>query len=592
MLHTCNMKLLRRVGLSLSALLIPALVLNPAPAHARVLDPGSPVTSWGNNGVVELWETGASGEISITNQDVFEDNSGRYVFAARETIGVTEFISVRAISANGTQAFNYVLPETTYDFTGVSQFDIDASGRYIVGAEVNINGDYEFAVVRVNANGSIDTSFASQGVINFQTKINSYLNSLNSGCTGLVNIKDLATDPIDSSIYVLGSVTPYCTIAGFDSSQTRLWRIDSMGNIDTTFGTGSLEAFPITGDSGMYPFGSSREARIKTYDGLTLTLITTGHDKIDTSNFELFHQDIDISGAVPTAIIQPNQKTFNSSRQQSELVVTDFDVRNDGKISIIGTESIENTNHGFVMLLSPSSNRWDYLEFETDCYFLSVIVDSANNTYVSRECGYSNQSYTDSILKYSVHGERISFTGPQGSFGARSDIDYFDNKLFVDSSNVTAIGTALNKGGMLTKLVFGARYHVNSVTIPDPPPPAAPVVEAAPAPAPAPIVAPALPTQSAPVAIPAGMKVKKKLKFPITSKAGNPLKVTASGSCKVSPVFKKVKVKVGKKTKKVKKQTGWTVQMKKKKKTCTITQTDAGGNGYAPLSSTSTVTIK
>jgi hypothetical protein len=595
MLHTCNMKLLRRAGLSLSVLLIPALVLNPAPASARVLDPGSPVTSWGNNGVVEHWESGANGDISITNQDVFEDNSGRYVFAARETIGVTEYVSVRAISANGTQAFSYVLPETTHDFTSVSQFDIDASGRYIVGAEVNRNSDYEFSVVRVNTNGSIDTSFASQGVMNFQTRINSYLNSLNSGCTGLISIKDLATDPLDSSIYILGSVTPYCTIAGFDSLQTRLWRIDSSGNIDTTFGTGTLEAFPITGETNVVPWSSGKDARIKTYDGLTLTILMNSRNLVNSINyFELFHQDIDITGATPFAKTQPNQKTFNASNEQSDLQVIDFDERYDGKISILGSESFGNESYSVFWFLNPSNNRWDYVEFETDCTYQSLVVDTANNTYVSKECGFTNSSYTDSILKYSPLGIRTSFIGPQGNFGTRSEIDYWRNKLFVNNESLTAIGTASNRiGTPSTSFVFGTRYHVNSVTIPDPPAPAAPApAPAAPAPAPAPILAPALPAQSAPVAIPVSVKAKKKISFPLNSAAGNPLIVRVSGSCSLSPVFKKVKVKVGKKTKRVKQQTGWTVQMKKKKQTCTITQTDAGGNGYAALSSTSTVTIK
>jgi hypothetical protein len=223
-----------------------------------------------------------------------------------------------------------------------------------------------------------------------------------------------------------------------------------------------------------------------------------------------------------------------------------------------------------------------------------LVVDIANNTYVSKECGYTDESFTDSIVKYSPAGVRLSFLGPQGNFGPRSGIDYFENKLFVDSNYVTSIGTAdSRRGQQATSLVFGARYNVNSVTIPDPPAPApAPVVAPAPAPVAAPAPAPVLATQSAPVGVPATVKAKKKISFPLKSSAGNNLIVGVSGSCSLSPVFKTVKVKVGKKTKKVKEQTGWTVQMKKKKQTCTITQTDAGGNGYSALSSTSTVTIK
>ena len=590
MLHTCNMKLLRRVGLSLSVLLIPALVLNPAPASARVLDPGSPVTSWGNNGVVEHWETGASGDIRITNQDVFEDASGRYVFAATETIGVTETVSVRAISANGTQSFSYVVPESTYDFLRASQFDIDANGRYVIGAY--LYGSEEFTVARMRTNGSLDTLFATHGVFNFQTQIDTYLDSLSPGCAGEITVSDLAADPLDSSIYILGSVAPNCTIVGFESSQARLWKLDSTGNIDSTFGTGDLEAFPISGDLNVKPLGDGPSARMKTYDGLTLTVLMTSRNTVNSEDYlELFHQEIDISQSAPTALLQSNGKIYNSSNEQlEELSVIDFDVRYDGKISIVGSENDFGVS-GIFLFLDPQHNRWDYVKADSDCEYQSVVVDTNNNTYVSKECGLTDFSYTDSILKYSADGLISSFIGPQGNFGPRSEIDYWRNKLFVDESYVTTIGRAIERRDQAaTSLVFGARYHVNALTIPDPPAPA-PVAAPA-APAPAPIVAPALPTQSAPVAIAAVVKAKKKISFPLNSAAGNPLIVRVSGSCSLSPVFKTVKVKVGKKTKKVKQQTGWTVQMKKKKQTCTITQTDAGGNGYAPLASTSTVTIK
>lgn len=98
-------------------------------------------------------------------------------------------------------------------------------------------------------------------------------------------------------------------------------------------------------------------------------------------------------------------------------------------------------------------------------------------------------------------------------------------------------------------------------------------------------------TQSAPVSVPAALKAKKKLSFPLTSQSGATLTVSVSGSCKVAKVFKTVKVKVGKKTKKVKQQTGWTVQVLKKKKTCEVRQTSPEGNGYAALSATSSLLI-
>lgn len=98
--------------------------------------------------------------------------------------------------------------------------------------------------------------------------------------------------------------------------------------------------------------------------------------------------------------------------------------------------------------------------------------------------------------------------------------------------------------------------------------------------------------QSAPVSVPAALKAKKKISFPMTSQSGGTLTVSVSGSCKVSKVFKTVKVKVGKKTKKVKQQTGWSVQVLKKKKVCEIRQSSPAGNGFAALNASSQVLVR
>jgi hypothetical protein len=93
--------------------------------------------------------------------------------------------------------------------------------------------------------------------------------------------------------------------------------------------------------------------------------------------------------------------------------------------------------------------------------------------------------------------------------------------------------------------------------------------------------------------VPASIKPKKKLKITAKSSAGLPVKVTVAGGCKVKPVVKTTKTKVGKKTVKTKTTTAYTVTMGKKKgATCTITQANAGDATYAPLNSVSTVTLK
>lgn len=103
---------------------------------------------------------------------------------------------------------------------------------------------------------------------------------------------------------------------------------------------------------------------------------------------------------------------------------------------------------------------------------------------------------------------------------------------------------------------------------------------------------PTLTAQTAPATVPATIKAKKKLKIGAKSSAGLPTTVTVAGGCKVKPVVKTTKTKVGKKTVKTKTTTAYTVTMGKKKgSTCTITQANAGDATYAPLNSVSTVTI-
>ena len=116
---------------------------------------------------------------------------------------------------------------------------------------------------------------------------------------------------------------------------------------------------------------------------------------------------------------------------------------------------------------------------------------------------------------------------------------------------------------------------------------------AEPAPAPAATTAtPTLTAQTAPATVPATIKPKKKLKITAKSSAGLPVTVTVAGGCKVKPVVKTTKTKVGKKTVKTKTTTAYTVTMGKKKgATCTITQANAGDATYAPLNSVSAVTI-
>jgi hypothetical protein len=588
------MKITRRSGFFLSLLLVPALVLNPAPAHARVIDPGSPVTSWGTNGLVEHWKTTTEKFFSMTYLDAFEDVSGRYVFAASEespSVSGSGEISVRSINKiDGSKEIIWDLTEAEEiafgrDYMNVLDFDIDGKGRYLVLTEEKTDGP---SIIRISEDGSLDSSFDGDGHFAFEVAIKALIEPelpLSGECGARVNVNDLVAD-FDTgspSTYLLGSVVALHNddIPVVDRSaecnafatkydgKLRLWRITESGLIDAGFGNDDVSSFQFVGANGVVPNADS--AKMEMRDAENLTVVSRASVN---GNEGIFAQHVDVDEATPF-LDSPASYLENDSSG-----VIDFAFQPDLDLAILAKNCDESCIETSVFVLSNDGNTWNEIDSSKDMFLWSVATGPDGSIYVSAE---TKAGFKDSLIKYSETGLKISnFIGPQGSYGNTDSIDYYKGALFVDATKVTVLGVAEESPGFaISRLFYGAQYYVDSVTIQDQP-----------APAPAPVIAPALPTQTAPVAVPAVMKVKKKLKFPITSQAGNPLKVTASGACKVSPVFKKVKVKVGKKTKKVKKQTGWTVQMKKKKKTCTITQSDAGGNGYAALSSTVTVTIK
>ena len=183
-------------------------------------------------------------------------------------------------------------------------------------------------------------------------------------------------------------------------------------------------------------------------------------------------------------------------------------------------------------------------------------------------------------------GESLGSSGT--SYGAatltltQNLLNALNGKYLAVMANATAAGSIFGNQLLPTCGAFGTATTC-SVSDGGTPPVVAPPVAAPPALAP----------QAPAGAIPAAVKAKKKLSIPAKTAAGLPVKVVASGGCKVKPVVKTVttKVVVGKKTKKVKTKvtTGYTVTMGNKGTTCTITQSNSGDATYDALNSVSTV---
>jgi hypothetical protein len=499
------------------------------------------------------------------------------------------------------------------------------------------------SISRFTNNGTLVNSFGSAGTIFANDLIKAEIAKTNNTTPADIEISFLDMGvSAGGAIFLLGQVAvrddEFDLIPNHPlNKHLSLWRFNQNGTIDTSIASTTDEGIGFSTTEGLVPgYAGSVEpqtAKLVFDDyGNKLTIVSPAKRLTGSTNVEFFVKRFDVSSSLSNLKLNgtAGNEYFLSQLNWSgsEFWLYDGAESDDSKLILVGEENYtyENTSetYGNIFRLNYSSGAFSTVANPDGQYFERVVIDDLGRAVVSGFTSGINQNYDVPTLdRYNLNGSLDStfqfsqsrFAGAPGDLTRVTGLTISGDKLLVSGqlgggwfcgADATISGCSMSQSNTLSSQAqsqvnpnstsgnfFTTAYRTSSLTVPDPPPPPAPAAPApAVAPAPAPIVAPALPTQSAPVAVAAVVKAKKKISFPLKSSAGNTLIVGVSGSCSLSPVFKTVKVKVGKKTKKVKQQTGWTVQMKKKKQTCTITQTDAGGNGYAALSSTSTVTIK
>ena len=636
MLQTNNMKIFRRAGLFLSLLLAPALVLYPAPAHAVVYPAGSLDTSWATGGYA-----GIGNELFPAEKGFITDEEGGVLFPVSFDNGPETGIGISAIDPNGNDEGIFAsLPDPvgyTYLYPVSLDFDFQ-SNAWVLFFQTSRG----LAISRFSKSGALDYTFGESGISFPAEMINDAIGDLGTmqisanqiQVESRLSFSDMAVSQ-NGSVFLLGSIRAYGLDIPFEdgpmdlplnghplNSDLVLWKIQNDGILDTGISSDQDEGRKFTANltwqPGIAAQGSSQLVFNTDRNKLTvLAVVPVSVD--DLLSQEYFLQRFEVSGNSFQDLEVLGEPFFVSDLgwDTSFTIYESIETVN-GDLLIAGQESSFDSPHVHGTVFRFNAETGAFVNLFTsevnneNCSYSRIAIDEANQIFVSGSC-WTDTSEKPSLLKLQPSGQvDSSFRFTQTQWGNGPFFDPYgltvvgtrvlaigwagDRTANPCGSSIEISGCALNLNSDIetgqevfaqsasgASQIYGTAFRASSLTVPDPP---------VPAPAPAPVIAPALPTQSAPVAVPATVKAKKKLSFPLVSSAGNTLIVGVSGSCSLSPVFKKVKVKVGKKTKKVKQQTGWTVQMKKKKQTCTITQTDSGGNGYAALSSTATVTIK
>lgn len=218
-------------------------------AVLRLNTDGSPDTSFGTGGVATVHFNSYGYYSSSTAMGVAVDAAGNIVLTATETdynFGDSDRIAVARLTANGSLdtnfgtggevILNYTTPgaNSTYEDDEAAGVAIDSAGHIIVAGTsfsytytpypyfFSSNGT-QFAVARLNSDGSLDNSFGSGG----KTTINF------SGGYDFDNVVGMGIDP-SGQIIVAGSTGNI--YSGISIAVAKLNAAD--GSLDQSFGTG------------------------------------------------------------------------------------------------------------------------------------------------------------------------------------------------------------------------------------------------------------------------------------------------------------------------------------------------------------------
>ena len=142
-------------------------------------------------------------------------SDGKIIIAGCTYNGTTYDILVLRLNGNGTL-------DTSFGSRGVVTYDggsndfayaaaLQPDGKILVVGENHNGMDHDALVLRFNGNGSLDTSFGSGGVVTYDSGYNDYANALSLQSDGRIVVAGIRFNGIDNDVLVLrfnGNGTP------------------------------------------------------------------------------------------------------------------------------------------------------------------------------------------------------------------------------------------------------------------------------------------------------------------------------------------------------------------------------------------------
>ena len=296
-------------------------------AIVRFNENGTLDTSFSGDGMVTT-DLGAS--YDAASSIVLQSDGKIVVAGSSDKFGSYDFVVVR-YNADGTL-------DTTFDTDGivttnignvaseVSSIALQSDGKIVVAGNLNPSGNSDFAVVRYNANGTLDTTFDTDGIVT--TNIGNVASEVSS----------IALQS-DGKIVVAGNLNPS------GNSDFAVVRYNANGTLDTTFDTDGI----VTTD-----FGASYDAASSIVLQSDGKIVVAGRsEKSGNSDFAVVRYNA--NGTPDTTFDTDGIVTTKIGNWTSGAY--DMAIQGDGKIVAAGYSSISgNFDFDFAVVRYLASN--------------------------------------------------------------------------------------------------------------------------------------------------------------------------------------------------------------------------------------------
>jgi LPXTG-site transpeptidase (sortase) family protein len=409
---------------------------------AEALSPGTLDPTFGNNGIV-MEDFGAG---NASGKEVLIQPDGKIVLAGEtyDSSVFTHDFSLVRFNADGS-------PDTSFGTGGMAIADSGSSVQdYGMGAALQADGkvvvvgysgsypDIEMAVARFNANGSLDTSFATGGwyISNFPYCAYAY---------------DVAIQS-DGKIVVSGEVQD-----GSEAGDFAVWRFNANGTLDAGFGTGGV----VTTD--FNEFYESAIGVVIQADGKIVAVGGVGNE--DEDYFYIAMARYTANGSLDATFDGDGMLTSSPTGNDFEWG-SDIAVKADGKLIVFG--SGYGSNQDFLITRYNANGSLDTTFGSSGGYTLTDISGDDSSQRLAMQpddkivaAGYSSSGPMSafSLARFNADGSLDTGFGTGGSTTTAVGVDnaYARGVALQADGKIVLGGSALPEGSII-QTYAAARY--------------------------------------------------------------------------------------------------------------------------------------